>query len=68
VSGNAAEYIGLRSMYRQRWMGSVMTAVIVSHQADERDVVRVDGRARTIVISIDGWREGVDVRVLRSTV
>jgi hypothetical protein len=45
-----------------------MNAGIVSHQADKQDAVRVDGRARTIVISIDWWREGVDLRVLRSTV
>jgi hypothetical protein len=44
-----------------------MNAGIGSHQADERDVVRVDGRAnRTVIISIDGWREGLDLRVLRS--
>ncbi len=50
-------------------MGRVMKASIVSNQADEQDVVRVDGRAnRTIVISIDGWGEGLDLRVLRSAV
>ena len=40
-----------------------MKADIVSHQADEQDVVRVDGRvSRTIAISNDGWREGLDLR------
>jgi hypothetical protein len=44
-------------------MGSVMKADIVSHLADEQDVVRVDGPAnRTIAVSIDGLREGLNLR------
>ena len=50
-------------------MGPVMKAGIVNHQADEQDVVRLDGRAnRTIVISNDGWRQGLDLPVLRPAV
>jgi hypothetical protein len=58
--------VSIQSFGSDGW-GFVMNAGIVGHQADERDVVRVDGRANhTIIISIDGWREGLDRRVLRS--